>query len=48
VHEWSERPRRSVEEAIVDAYGEEEQLTGLYTMIGDVSRCRSRQSAGVT
>lgn len=24
-----------VEEAIVDAYGEEEQLTGLYTMIED-------------
>nr|WP_243876240.1 hypothetical protein [Streptomyces sp. 846.5] len=28
-------------EATVDAYGEDEQLTGLFTMMEESSRCRS-------
>ena len=36
MQEWSDADLDGlVEEAIVDAYGEEEQLTGLYTMIED-------------
>jgi hypothetical protein len=36
VREWSEGDLDGlIEEAMVDAYGEEEQLTGLYTMIED-------------
>ncbi len=32
-----------VEEAIVDCYNESEQATGLYTMIENNLRCRSRR-----
>ena len=37
-----------VEEAIVDAYGEDEQLSGFYTMIEETWPFRSRQGFWVS